>query len=384
MTSNYTVSIGPSMIKYSRAYTDYKGTAGSAITNPLVGISDISFSSTLFGGYDAANIIVTTNMTDSLVSGPKIGREIRIYNVYGIQVWEGFINRVIVQSFSGQMTYGPVLEISNYVNLLYTEFGGSEMETGFRSIGTPAVRQSLADWGRMSEIVSSPAILGAEGSEMANEAGDMCDAITNLLATPKQEFSIVSPGIKGNIITYECLGYFHLTKKAIADYYYSEIEPAPADTVIMSPMRQEMPGFFREIDIKSQAGKYTLVLYNDKAESAYAFLETMYSNLSAQALYAFSFGVYDNRSVVLYENVKPRLPDISVSAKTGEIYSPGRRRSPPVIRPGMWGVAVDMPSISVMRDTFFLVSGVEVSNDTVSINQFQFSAINRILGGRGL
>lgn len=389
MNGKYYITTGPKVVKYLRAYQEFVPAISGAGSMPLRKIDRLSFSSVMFGGYDTATIEVPGDIVSVLTVETLLGNEVRIHDVFGFQVWEGFVNRIVVSDGAGRWSYGPVLDISNRIDLLYTEFSGAQMETGFRTPDTPEVDQSISEWGVLEEIVTSPATLADEGSELEGEAEEICDGLVKLKALPRREFSVDVRGDgqqQGSGITLECLGYFHLMKKVAADYFHSEQEAWPADITITWPLVANTPGFWRLRDVASLINQYTLVLYNEQIESAFEFMETCHSVLNAQGTSGngFHFGAYNERSITLRENVKPASPDILVSARTGEIVTatggPERRQ----VRPGMWAAAVHFPVLRPIGQEMFLIDSVEVVDGNMSLNAATFNAIDRVMIGRGI
>jgi hypothetical protein len=373
----YRISVGSCLMQMFGSNNQIDRSQIVSIDDP----SNISFSTVMFGGYDSAKFDIPLDHMWASMSSVLFGSDIRIYDDHGVQVWEGFANKVSISSGASLISIGPLMEISNRINLRYTTYrwntnpptGGDEEETGF-IIGTEEAKASLNTWGSLSEIISAP-------REMSTD--EALEAVMGILRTkpnPKYEFSI-SDSNGQESITIECLGYFHLLNKMISDYY-NNADIRPANEVISHPFSHA--GIFFDMSGVEPVG-YELALYNAEIETSFDFIESAYEHVNALSDYGFTLGVYNNRTVYFSEIKRPDWPSVFVSASTGELAQGFGIPRPSYVVPGMWAQAVDFPTyISAAKQEPFIVSGIEVAGDRASINASTFSALDKILGERGL
>ncbi len=369
----YYVSIGENIIRY----LSYSSFAPIFAGRQLDGVTEIQFSSSMFGGYDTASITLDGRPEQLLMASDYAGRDIRIYDEVGVQVWEGFVNKSTAQSGAVSIGTGPVMDISNLVNLQYTEYtwstnppqGGGEKETGF-FMATPLSDLSKDSWGNLWEIVTAPRPLSE--SEAASININLIDAKSQI----QRYISADEGGDRGGV-TLDCLGYFHLTKKLMSDYYSNLSLSGPE--VIGYPMPAP---FFNKIELAGTGAK-TLTLYNEHMETSYDFIESGYQTISASTKYGVSFGVYNNRVVKYRLITKPTTPSVYVNGSTGKPSSSSVAHAPVYVQPGDWAQIVDLPSsVTNLDDAMFLVGRVESTNEKVSLTRVTFSAIDDALTDR--
>jgi len=350
-------------------------------------VGDISFSTTIFGGYDKASF-TTSNDIDALTDyAEALGRDVAIYDGLGIQVWEGFVNAVTVSFGRAQYHNGPLMETVNRVKLRYTTprfgttppQGGIEKETEFFVSNGVNGLSSRKRYGILSEIIVAPRSLADW------EAASLAPELAETLAQPQGQIILADSGDAKPKAMIECLGYFHLTKKLIGDYYgYNGTAPAqPAWTVLTYPFSHETLGFFSLSGVVPYEDGPKLRLYNDQAESVHAFLETQYSIANSYRDMRFMMGVYNNRTLHFSRVMPGRKADIQLSIYGGVVGAIGT--SGMIARPGMFAQLVDVPfALHAPSPVGFIIDNIEYSGGNLSFNAGTFSAIDEALRERGV
>lgn len=349
--------------------------------------TDVSYSVVMFGGYEKATVVIPISPEHMSIGADSIGRDIRIYNNRGVQVWEGFVNQVEIETANYKQSIGPLMDVANAIKLRYTELeanvnppqGGDELETDWTIAPDDSVQDSIQRWGILKEIYTCPRQLTEE------EAPEIAAGVCRLKADINNVVSVASGGQAS--VRFECLGYFQLSRRLISDYY-TQAPDLAADRVLTWPfMMPEAAGSYPMFNLggtEPQDGMYSMRLYNDQAESSYDFMESAHSVLSAKTKYGFMYGCYNERTLHFRENKKPTVPDIIISLDSGDVTF-GTGTMIETVRPGMWARLVEsdvaLPSV---RDTMFLVDNIEYSGGQVAINAATFSAIEQMLNERGV
>jgi hypothetical protein len=341
----------------------------------------------MFGGYDKASFTLLGEV-DVLAEYKEIlGRDIAIYDGLGIQVWEGFVNAVTISFGQAEYRGGPLMDVVNRVQLRYTTprfgvnppTGGIEKETGFFMSSGAKGTISRVRFGTLSEIIIPPRPL------TDSEAAEIGLELAEELALPKAQVVITGSDAGEPKATIECLGYIHLMKKVVVNYYGvdGEAPPQPATEVLAYPFDVETKGFFSLSGVIHQREAPALRLYNDKAESAHAFLESQHEVVNAYQGGKYVLGVYNNRTVHISRSVPGVLPDIQLSVRGGLVGAVDYNGV--TARPGMYARIVDVPfALSPTDPLSFMIDNVEYSGGKLSFNANTFSAIDEALRKRGI
>lgn len=168
------------------------------------------------GGFWSASFNVGGDMgiaEDWLAEG--LGKHLEVRNGSLTVIWEGFVNEVVVSLGRLEMTMGPILDVANSVDLVYSTVdtsGGGRPRVGVRAnTGIVQDLDSQSRWGVRTKILSS----GGVNVDIAPQIRDLF--IQENAQPPKtQRFS--SKGTAETKITVNCLGYYHWL-----DYVYDQM-----------------------------------------------------------------------------------------------------------------------------------------------------------------
>lgn len=387
MASIFTATTGPSIIRYLRLMT---GVPNGDVHRRLPNVEEITFSSSIFGGYNEATVKISPAAADYAQLESYIGRELLIHDPFGNRVWEGFIDTAIARSHSGELTVGPLLDMATKISLRYTELqfntlppiGGEEKTTEFFTFSDIGTRTSLERFGILEDMFIAPRQLVEELGEPLS----VLEGYASIKSRMPRNF-VFQEGDQVPVIELSGRGYFHLMKKLYVDYYAEGLgdpqgEPLSAHLVMRWPFYADAAGFFNMSGVEPTWGGDTLYKYNEEAESAYDFLETNFNVLYSLQEFGYTLGLNNYRTLIFHKNIKPTWTNLYIgSDQTNRIHVSILAQA----RPGMWASMTHFPGIvSTEYDQMFLIDTIEVSGDKVTYNKATFDALDRILRERGL
>ena len=393
--TKFTVAIGESVLKYN-----YPATLVTAMPQYRnVAVRELSFSSQLFGGYWAAafDMEVESSGIDDLSELP--GADVVIWDEAGVEVWNGFIDTVSLSHGAAAIQMGPVMGVSNYIQIAYREYSFNVNPPVYNgdNIYPPSDDNSewlsnapsIRNWGHMYEVISAGREMSAEEAERAGLL-----AITDRSALPVS--ADISPTAVGtDTARVECLGYFHLTKKRYVDLWDGGMYPA--DVVF----RQAM-GTLSVLRVDRMAPcAIQIPLWTEDRQNLYDFLEANYKTLGDGLYYGFSFGVYDSRIVRLDAirtglgitsarpvdggPIPPPVPDFYISADSGLVVDVAGNEMSANVRPGAWVQPIGGASLGTkVMGEMFIAESVEYNGGAMVINRMKFSMLDRLLQQRGV
>jgi len=174
-------------------------------------LSAYSHDISAIGGYASASIALLSDINDLefwLKDG--LGCHVEVYNTYGQQIWEGFVNMVSLITGGFSIERGPLVDIVNRVSVEYTPIIDPDSSTPTTGTQTETViaedAASQAKYGIIERIVSGGTLLD---DGITNDAEYVRDAFLeeNREARSSHEISL-TPGDGGEIIlNLECRGY---------------------------------------------------------------------------------------------------------------------------------------------------------------------------------
>ena len=159
------------------------------------------------GGYWQASIQVQAaveELNDWLQNG--LGRDITAYDEAGLIVWQGFVDRMTFNFGPVSAVHGPLTEIANRVNLVYSTVDTSTTPPTMgtqRRVGLANDLTSQERWGIWTKILST-------GGATAANALQLRDSYLAEHAAPRTTLAHSGGGEPS--VTLDCLGYVHLLK----------------------------------------------------------------------------------------------------------------------------------------------------------------------------
>lgn len=220
-----TISGAPSPVTYTPA-----GTLVASITDNVDAYShDIQ----AMGGYWTSTFMLNlaqTQVEDWIADG--LGRHIEVFDHSLSLIWEGFVNRISASLGPLSLVRGPLIDVANYTNLVYSfvDTSTSPPTLGGRArAGTVEDNTSQNKWGVFQIVLSAGGMSDAE-------AGEVRDQYMAERKEPKTTTTLALGGRGGLSVQVECLGYVHLLKEYVYNY------TTPGTTVNLSTKIERVIG----------------------------------------------------------------------------------------------------------------------------------------------
>ncbi len=312
--------------------------AGEFIDSLTDQISTYQHTIQAMGGYWMANFAISGDQSlveDWLESG--IGRHVKVYDHALNIMWEGFVNRVIGSVGSLSMVRGPLLDVANRTNLVYSTVDTSTNPptVGIRArAGIVEDATSQGAYGVLETYLSSGGATPTEATEARN----------NYLAErkdPKTTQTVVLGRTAEPVMRVECLGYVHWFTK----YVYNQT--ANSGTADLSTKLRNVIGAQLNTIIDTSYNDITtntipVKRYENDDKTAWDLLKSLVA-LGDTADDRYLFGVYADRMPV-YEEAPTDIeyllrladPEQRVESAAGERVMPWN------VLPGKWLMFSDL------------------------------------------
>ena len=182
--------------------------------NLAYGMESYSHTIVATGGYDTASLTAKMRIREAGRWFTKaLGRDFAYYSPQGIKRWQGFINQITVNIGALSYTIGPVIDIANRADVLFSTkqyntnppIGGQETSTGAANVTASQNRYGIfvtllnGGSGILAQMEEIRDVFLAENSEPFR------DTAASFSADGEAQIQL------------EMLGYYHLLKR----YFYS-------------------------------------------------------------------------------------------------------------------------------------------------------------------
>lgn len=253
-------------------------------------VNNFSFTLNAFRGFDQCSFNVNgdrTYMDEWLVNG--LGRHVVVKNESLSVIWEGFVNRLSAKIGAKSYVVGPLLDIGNRVNVMYslTDNLTTPPSVGIQtSTGVANDTNSQAKYGIIEKIFSQ---------------GSATDILADLVRD-KFLFENSDPpttdddsfGQSGDIgLSIECAGYYYWLD--VYGYVNNSSGEQNLSAKIQAILTAQLNSSIFSSDYTRITTNATQVnVFEDKNDRARVILEDLVS-LGDSSDNAYSFGIYENR-----------------------------------------------------------------------------------------
>jgi len=289
------------------------------------------------GGFGSANITLAANRNDVdewIEYG--LGRHIEVDGPHLGRVWEGFVNRVDVDIGPLSITRGPLLNIGNRVDIVY-----STIDT---TSEPPAIgqRERLSDWIGYTNDTASQAlygiiekILSTGGLTGQADAAKIVDTYIaeNRLPETSQTFS-TTRNAGGATIRLSCLGY----RSWLEAYVYNLTTGGDVNlsAKLTAVLAADPNGIISTNYFNVTANTYQVSQWEDEDRTAWSIIKSLLAYGDASDV-RYMFGIYEDRipyytamtnDIAYYQE----LSDLAMRVKT----TSGATIYPWDVRPARW------------------------------------------------
>ena len=290
------------------------------------------------GGFWSASMqfqATQTDVDDWLESG--LGRHIVARSRAGQTIWEGFVNRVEIGFGGLSITFGPLLEIVNRVQAIYTPYDPAGVLSGLRLATAWAEDStSINSYGIYSETISA--------GEVTEEQAELHrDRRLQSLSRPAKAKDWINSGGSTLNVRIDCLGYVH--RLGVYSYANADTGLVNVSDKIASILAYEPNSMFiltpdpQLIDATDFAGvdanTLQVAIYTDETtawEAIKPLVEVGDTNGNRWA-----FGIYEDREPV-YRQAETELAYLQRlrDPKQRITLTNGVEVNPWDVRPGKW------------------------------------------------
>jgi len=328
--------------------------AGSDLPLPVFGgITDMgsySHKITRLGGFDTMNF-TTAGPLSFIESWIEygLGRDIAIRGPEGTIVWEGFINKLIVNLGGTNITVGPLADVINMGRIKYNliDWGttppikGGQVQTPFYE-----TQASMEIYRVLQGLITGGEGKGEEMQQLANYA-------LSYSAWPPLTLSNISIGSSGSFgMAVECKGYMHMLDK----YYYEQTMTSSDIDIsakVLAVLMRDPNSIASSYIIDDNDFQVTDYEGDDKTAKA---IMSGLVELGDSSGNRYSFGFEENKTFrysVASDEIAYRY-----YLRTGKITSTTthKRQKPWLARPGQWMFVQDMiktPAVYLSSDREF-------------------------------
>jgi hypothetical protein len=158
------------------------------------------------GGYKSAQFVINDKLVDIedwFENG--LGRHIEVYNSGMVKVWEGFVNNVTINAGSLQASRGPLMQVANFVTVVYSEIIDPDTEPP--TVGTRGPTIAVQDTDSQAKYGIIEVVLDG-GTCLADDAERYRDTFLENNKDPVTSETITPGRGQGTGVTVECLGYW--------------------------------------------------------------------------------------------------------------------------------------------------------------------------------
>lgn len=366
-TSSFNIVIRKPLSAANGAGTMVNDRAGSLMIGYSHSINDSA-------GFDSAQIILGDNPANLLDWLNYWGHHIEIVGDAGT-IWEGFVNRVIVDNGGASISTSPFKEMVNKVNITYTSLswntnppiGGDARDTGFNTEDN-----SIDLYGTMEAIIN------------AGTAEDTAALQSRALYLKEFSYRQIShelsftgqPGV-----TLECLGYYHLLEKYLYTQTASVVLVNASDKIIAVLAAQPQSLFGTSSFPGIEDNTTQIDGYAEGKDTAAKVIKDAVSSSDSSNRH-WLFGIYEGRRAIyrpvletawdyVYYMFDPSASYYDLGGTPIEGYT---------IRPGTWIKIDDMsisdlsatpnrtggPFVYVKSVTYTAPNSVQISGDRIS------------------
>ena len=159
------------------------------------------------GGYWSAQFTIKGDRKladDWLQDG--LGRHIEVYDGSLTQIWEGFVDKLVVSYGPLSVTQGPLLDVANRVSITYSTIEYDEDDNPVVGTRVTSAVQEDTDsqdiWGIIPKVLST-------GGVEDNDATEICQTYLAEHSQPEVGKSFRSDSSRDTSVTVYCKGYVH-------------------------------------------------------------------------------------------------------------------------------------------------------------------------------
>lgn len=290
-------------------------------------LSSYSHELSAFGGYNSARIDFTARRDDIdewIEYG--LGRRIVTYDEAGDVIFEGFVNQLSARMGGLEFSVGPVLDISNYVRLIYSMnlFGQAFRLTTAWAPDT----DSISKYGRVERVLSG-------GNVSDSEADQIRDTYlaehANPVTSREQSFSNDSGGLS---VSLNVLGYFHWLD--VYTYVSTTTGTVARSTLLQQVLAADPNEFLSSLTDNIDTNSTLVAATWDDNDKALAVVKHIVSGGDANDQ-RWLFGIYQDRKA--HYNVIPSEVEYlqALGSPTIEVMTTDEQPIYPwQVRPGKW------------------------------------------------
>jgi hypothetical protein len=313
-----------------------------------------------------------------------LGRRVVAYSPDGVIIWEGITNSINLKLGGLSKTIGPVLDIANYVRLIYSFIAAGGLDIGFRAttVGAEDV-DSQARYGIMERVLSTA---GATSTE--------ADAIRDLYllerSRPGRSEELTIGNASGPSMDLECVGFAQFLSTytyAITSLGTQNLSAKISDVIAAHPSN-----LFTAGGAYIETNTLQVQVFDDDGRTAWNIIKELVSRGDASNN-RWLFGVYADRQAHYY----PVVDEVSYMQTLSD---PGQRVfnaaggtiEPWYIKPGRWLRVLDfmaggIPDTTDLRDDpqcLFIESVTFRAPQMVTLRGGRVSRLDQKLARMGL
>lgn len=259
-----------------------------------------------------------------------LGRDITVYNDYLLPIWNGFVNKISIRLGSLAATRGPLMDIGNRVNLVFSTVDTTTDPpiVGIReSTGVVNDTDSQTKYGIIEKILST-------GGANLTTAEQIRDVYLEENKEPETSEDITLGEMSQPSVTLECLGYVNLFE--LYTYTSTTTGTRAYNDRIEDVLGADPNSIFSTDYINIVANAATVSRYDNDDRTAWQVIKGIISK-GDTAYNRYTFGIYDDlkahyavapTTIGYYHNITDRKQRI--------IDSVGQEVKPWNVRPAKW------------------------------------------------
>ena len=245
-----------------------------------------------FGGYTSASLNINYNLVHAEDWIDRLGYHVEVSSPSLVKIWEGFINKVVINVGALSVTRGPLMDIGNRVRVVYSTVDAtiSPPVVGGRARTADAEDSASQDrYGVIQKAVSVGGVAVANASILRDGwIGE------NSLPETGQTFNSSSQATPS--VTVELLGYFSFLKQFLYnDTTFGNREISLILKDIFAEEATNVNALFGDVrNIVTPAAPVSINRYKNKDLTAIDRIKTCVSHGDANFT-RYLFGIYNDR-----------------------------------------------------------------------------------------